>query len=400
MLYPVLICAGISLFGISTFWLVSLTLTDMLIFILIIYALVKNRIFFRGIIFYIMAFFTMIALLSGFINAITDYSTFAINNFIANYLRIIGLFGMVSLLPPLQNKIGHNKLAMATLWIVRIHALFVLADAFFTNPFDWSGSHITLNQTLTDFNRPRGLFTEPSFFGIYTGISLFYILQVQCNTKKFFLNQWTYLFRNGYDSINFSICCNSFCFFLFEYFRTQKNSFSFKNLVSLILLFFIATFLGSRFQKESSTGINLKYVTDKVSHFRYGVNDENIRVRILGGFILSNHILQKSPLLGVGLGGANQNRLLSSLGVLYKGKTTSEDVSFGAGSVMPISVFIATGLLGTLLYIFIFIFLLISSKSNIIGKGFIAVWFMWGNAFAPMIWWYVTFGISFNYKQK
>ena len=191
-----------------------------------------------------------------------------------------------------------------------------------------------------------------------------------------------------------------FVFFLFEYFRTQKNSFSFKNLVSLILLFFIATFLGSRFQKESSTGINLKYVTDKVSHFRYGVNDENIRVRILGGFILSNHILQKSPLLGVGLGGANQNRLLSSLGVLYKGKTTSEDVSFGAGSVMPISVFIATGLLGTLPYIFIFIFLLISSKSNIIGKGFIAVWFMWGNAFAPMIWWYVTFGISFNYKQK
>ena len=175
MFYPILICAGISLFSVSTFWFVSLTLADMLIFTLIAYALIKNRIIFRGIVFYVMAFFVIVALFSGFKNGIMDYSTFAINNFIANYLRIIGLFGMVTLLPPLQNKIGHNKLAMATLWIVRIHALFVLADAFFTNPFDWSGSHITLNQTLTDFNRPRGLFTEPSFFwNLYWYIFILY----------------------------------------------------------------------------------------------------------------------------------------------------------------------------------------------------------------------------------
>ena len=401
MLYPVLICAGISLFGISTFWLVSLTLTDMLIFILIIYALVKNRIFFRGIIFYIMAFFTMIALLSGFINAITDYSTFATNNFIANYFRIVGLFGMVSLFPPLQNKIGHTKLAIATLWIVRMHALFVLADAFFTNPFDWSGSEMMLNQRSIDFNRPRGLFVEPSFFGIYTGLSLFYILQVQCNTKKLFFKPLDLLFIGlAMIASTSASAVILFLFFLFEYFRTQKKSFSFKRLGSLILLFLVATSLGNQFQKETSTGINLQYVINKVSHFRYGFKDENIRVRILGGFILSNQILQKSPLLGIGLGGENQNRFLSSLGVLYEGKITSEDVLFGPGSVMPISVFIATGLLGTLLYILIFIFLLVSSKSNIIGKSLIAVWFMWGNVFAPMIWWYVTSGISFNYKKK
>ena len=355
----------------------------------------------RSPVFYAIIFFAIVSFLSGMANSILDY-TFITGNFLANYIRIFGLVGMVLLLPPLQKKIGHNRLAKATLWVLRIHAILIIADAFFPNPLDWSGSNIMLSERIVDFNRPRGLFVEPSFFGIYAGLSLLYILQIEKNIgKRYFTTLDIILFSLSMITSTSASAIALLFLFLYELFKRYGKFNPGKLFMSLFAIFLIVGLLSSRFQKSTWTGINLGYVIEKVGNLRYGIKDENIRVRIFGGLIFSLKVIEDYPLLGVGLGGENQNRILRRMGILVEGpNVTSEQIAYGPGSVMPISVLVHTGLIGLIPYIFIFLWIVKSSRSSLIGKSLIAVCFMWGNAFAPMVWWYICLGISTNtYKN-
>ena len=107
----------------------------------------------------------------------------------------------------------------------------------------------------------------------------------------------------------------------------------------------------------------------------------------------------KSPFFGIGLGGKNQDRILRRMDILYADRTPSEEMAFGPGSVMPISVAIQTGLIGLVFYLLVFFSVVFKVKSRLIGKSLVAVFFMWGNAFAPIVWWYVSLGISMSNKK-
>ena len=347
-----------------------------------------------------MIFFAISSFLSGFFNTINDH-TFFTGNFLANYFRVFGILGMILLFPPLQNKIGHDRLAIATLWVLRIHATLIIADAFFVNPINWEGSTMVLAKSGNDFNRPRGLFIEPSFYGIYAGISLLYILQIERNMKIRILKLWDIIFFSlSLIASTSASAIGLLILFLYEIFRNYGRISPGKIMLSLSTLVLIIIILSSRFQQSTWTGLNVKYVVEKVGSLRYGIQNENIRVRIFGGWIFAGKIIEEYPLLGVGLGGENQNRILRRMGEFHEGKVTSEQIAYGPGSVMPISVIIFTGLIGLIPYLYSLFWVIKSSSSRLIGKGLIAICFMWGNAFAPIIWWYVCLAISINYNKK
>ena len=120
-----------------------------------------------------MALFLSIAILvSGILNLVTDQG-FYFGNFLINYIRIIGIIMTLFFLPSLLRRIGQERMVLGTLWVVRLHAVLIIADSFFYNPFMWVGSGISLNLSGSEFSRPIGLFGEPSFFSVYMGLVLF-----------------------------------------------------------------------------------------------------------------------------------------------------------------------------------------------------------------------------------
>ncbi len=400
VLHIFLLCAGLSLFSFTVSAGITVTLTDLIIIFSIIYSFIINRSYQLSPVLIAMTFFAITSFLSGFLNTINDH-TFFTGNFLANYFRVLGILGMILFFPPLQNKIGHDRLALGTLWTLRIHAILIFADAFFVNPINWEGSSMVLAKSGNDFNRPRGLFIEPSFYGIYAGISLLYILQIERNFKINILKLWDIiLFSLSLIASTSASAIGLLILFLYEIFRKYGRISPGKIMISLSALSLIVIILSSRFQQSTWTGLNVKYVIEKVGSLRYGLQNENIRVRIFGGWIFAGKIIEEYPLFGVGLGGENQNRILRRMGEFHEGNVASEQIAYGPGSVMPISVVIFTGFLGLIPYLYTLFWVIKSSSSRIIGKGLIAICFMWGNAFAPIIWWYVCLGISVNYNKN
>lgn len=402
--YVVAICACISLFSVSISGFLTLSLSDLIIGLLLVYALTINKLTFKGPELYAIVFFALAALFSGLMNSIFEYD-FAAANFLVNYVRIIGLVGMILLIPPIQTHIGHDKLARATLWVLRVHAILLIADAFFENPLNWTDSGITLSQNNEFvprglFGRPRGLFIEPSWYGIYTGISILYICQIEKNYKIKYLNTYDIILiclsliaSTSLSAIGLLIL------FIYELIRKSGKFNSLKIIGSLGALILLLVFFANRFERETRTGINLIYVVSKVGNLRHGFNNENISTRLGGSFLTSLKVIDDSPYYGIGLGAKNQNRLLKKLGEKVEGFKTSEETTYSM-TVMPASALTATGLIGFIPYTLIFLLMFISKKTLILGRGLVAIWFMWGNAFSPMIWWYICLGLSLKYSKS
>ena len=394
------ICACISLFSIAPVSIrgfITVAISDIIIGILLIYGFFINRSYSKSPISYFVLAFVLSTYISGLVNVLTDH-TFFPKNFLTNYIRIVGLLGMVFLLPSFLNKIGHKQIAKSTLWILRIHVALIFLDAYFVNPFTFVGSKIALAESGIDYHRPRGMFAEPSFFGIYAGLSSLYILQVEKNLNHIIFTFVDILMIILSLIISTSVSSIAFMLlFLIEILRYRKLRF---NTLSLLVISSTLVFvLSSSFQTAKSAGLNAKYIIEKVGQLRLGAKDENIRVRILGGFIFASKIIEESPFLGIGLGGKNQDRVLRRMDILYADGTSSEEMAFGPGSVMPISVVVSTGLIGLVFYLLVFFSVVFKVKSRLVGKSLVAVFFMWGNAFAPIVWWYVSLGISMSNKK-
>lgn len=77
---------------------------------------------------------------------------------------------MIFLLPPLVRRMGHDRLAQGTLWVVRLHALLLIADSFFLHPVEWNAEGVTWAPGGGEFHGPFSLFGEPSFFAVYMGL--------------------------------------------------------------------------------------------------------------------------------------------------------------------------------------------------------------------------------------
>ena len=158
---------------------------DLTIFILLLYSFLKLRMIVWSTVAKMSLLLSIAILLSGILNLVTDQD-FYFGNFLINYVRIIAIVMVLFFLPSLLRRIGHKEMVLGTLWVIRLHALLIIADSFFYNPIMWVGSGIAWNLSGNEFSRPIGLFGEPSFFSVYMGIVLFYVLQGEKNLNMSF----------------------------------------------------------------------------------------------------------------------------------------------------------------------------------------------------------------------
>jgi hypothetical protein len=393
LIFPTCIAVGISCFSIFNQLSLpilgqSLTLAvaDIVIALLLLYALWDNPFTIRSPVVYATLCLAGVTLLSGTANAWTD-PTFDLGDFSIDYVRIVGLVVMVSLLPSLARKLGHDRLAQGTLWAVRLHVFLVLADTMFGSPLTFeSGGVALLSQGAAGFSsRPLGLFGEPSFFAIYVGLSLAYILQVERNTAARYIRVSDIVLIGlalvGSTSISSFLVLVAFLLYLVTRsgLRDRAKISVGVAVFALSLSLFVRT--SDTVQRENWENLVRRVWAIQPLQFV----DGSSRQRLIGSSLMTMRVLEDAPLLGRGVGGKNLNRLYDRYeeGFMPFSLTT-----------IPAQVIAAIGIIGLLPFVFVCGWMLAARETRLIGLSFVAVAFMWGGAFEQILWWYVCLGVS------
>ena len=361
----------------------TLAITDVVIGLLLLYALVANRLTLRSPILGAMLFLAGVAFLSGVVNAWTD-RTFDAGDFSIDYIRILGLVAMVFLLPSLLRRMGHDRLAQGTLWVVRLHALLVIADSFLMSPINWSGVGIARSELVIDYPRPRGFFVEPSFFGIYMGLSLFYILQVERNMRARYIGVFDIILVSLALIISTSISSIGVLGLFLLVLARRRGMLSKAKILMAVVVFAVSFGLLVTTFPGRGPGKNWEYFTG-----RFSFADTSGQQRLIGSSLLVFEVLNEAPLLGTGLGGTNVRRLLDRYW-----QSDSQRIVPLSTTIIPATVIATIGIIGLLPFVFIYGWMLRTRQTRLIGISLLAVAFMWGGPFEPILWWYICLAVS------
>jgi len=374
---------------------IFLAVSDIVVGLLLLYAVVRNRLVTPSVIAYAGLFFCGVSLLSGMSNELTDL-TFNIGNFLTNYIRLGGVVVMLFLLPSIIGRIGHDRLAHATLWMVRLHTFLICLDVVWVSPLVWSANGVEWGTSYLEFDsasgvmRPAGLFGEPSFFVVYMTISLFYILQVERNTGTRYIHPFDIVFFSSVLVVSASLSA----FLLLVLFlgalcvggfgKNKGKLFIGLGSFVLFLVIFATVFSGT------NMGKNLAYIANRVTNIQpHQFLDSSARQRLLGSSLLALEVLNDSPALGVGVGGRNLNRLFDRYWQYDPNRIAPLSLT-----ISPALVLSAVGTLGFLPFLFIHIWILSVPETRFLGLGLTAVAIMWGGVFEPVIWWHFCLAVS------
>ena len=408
LIFPTYIALGISFFQIYIrLYLpgvgqhLTIAVTDIVIGLLLLVGAAKYRLATRSPVGYAMLFFAGVSLLSGIVNLQTDRS-FDFGDFLMEYIRIVGLVAMVFLLPSVIRRVGHDRLAQSVLWVARLHAVLVCVDVAVVSPFVWSETGISLGKsylesdTESGVRRAAGLFTEPSFFAVYMAVSLFYILQVERNTGARYIRAFDIVFFSSAMLVCGSVSA-TLATALFILALAMRSGVAHKLKVSIaVAVFAVLVGLGATTFQDTIVGRNLAYVGHRVSSIGpLGIMDSSGRQRLIGSSLLAVEVLKEGPLLGTGLGGTNLRRLMERYWQYDPRRIAILGLHF-----IPATVIAATGILGLLPFIFILGWILRAPETRLIGISLVAVAFMGGGAFEPMIWWQICLAVSIRGAYK
>ena len=376
---------GISLFSFSIFpnsLPITLAYADVVIGLLLVYSLIRIGRFTPNSICYATLAFAMVILLSGIVNIWRD-ATFDIGNFAANYIRVIALVGIVFLLPPLLRRIGHDRLATATMWVVRLQCAVVLADSVSLIPAAWKLSPEILT-------RPIGMFDEPGWFGVWLGLSVFYVIQVQRNLKRQYIGPLDIGLvvvsviastgMRGVIIIGFAMAL----LFITMGMRTRLRVLS-----GIFLTVGVLAFATEMFP-DTGPGWGWDYVAGRGRNFSpFNMKDGSTQSRIDASGRLTYLLINDAPLLGTGLGGANQERL-----ALRYYDPALPNLPVPSSDTMPTLALATGGLPGLLLFVFIVARVVMLPDTRLLGIGFALVAFAWGGLFESVIWWYFALAVA------
>jgi hypothetical protein len=396
LIVPTFIALGVSLFGFfvrfsSPFGqTLTLAVTDMVIGLLLLDRVFRNRlIIVRSPVAYAVLCFAGVSLLSGIVNLWTD-RTFDFGDFWIDYVRIIGLVAMVFLLPSVMRQIGHDRLAQSILWVMRLHAFLVFTDSLIALPLNWSADGVSWALGASDFTRPRGLFAEPSFFAVYMGLSLFYLLQVERNTRTRYIRLSDIILFSlalvASDSVSAVVVLGVF---LMALAMRSGLKYRAKIAVGVTLSAVLFGLFAIAFQ-DTGPGRHWNNTVRRVSAvLPHQFEDGSSRQRLLGSSLTMLEVLSEAPLLGTGLGGTNLNRLMERYWQYDPYRLVALSLT-----TIPANVIAATGLLGFLTFVFIYGWTLKTPETRLIGLSLIAMAFLWGGAFEPILWWHVCLAVS------
>ncbi len=272
--------------------------------------------------------------------------------------KVFVVMVMAFTFPIFFSKISYFQLFNALIFVLRFHILLIFLDAVFYSPIDWGDTGVILNERDVDYDRPRGVFGEPSRFAIFQSILLATILFLDYRFKEIKLK--SYDFFLGVASIMVStslfgavvsvILLTQYLFYKLSQSssltRTRTvNVFTIFSLITIAVIFFI--FFGSQFEYIQSRFMNV-----------IAFSDGSTRARIIGGYLSFIDVLQNQPFSGYGGGNFNQQINIDESLVIEKYSTVAGNVVLNNTTFLS-AISIASGIIPVLFLFSIFIYTLI-----------------------------------------
>ena len=388
LVFVAMVVFGASLFGTFLFRSpIAVAIPDVVLGGFILYGITISRRIALGPIPWLVSALAVAVLLSGVVNSLRN-PLFDAGNFLTNYVRIIGIVGFMILSVPILRRIGPDALRSGTLWAVRINAMALLTDAIGLLPVWLSPSSLLLE-------RPTGFFLEPGHFGVYVAFAMFYLIQLDRNSNhrqiRFVdvaLMAGSIIISTGFRGL-FLLLVISIAMVGWGGIRSQAKWLA--SLVALVLLLFAWMSLAP----NSSVSQNVESVLSRIpSVLPSQFSDDSGRERVFGTWDLTIALINRAPIFGIGLGGANELQ-----GAYYLDSDLIFLNSFGdldsPGSFNLLTTVLQTsGVIGTAFFLLILLKMAVTYETRWIGFGFIAIGMVWGAIFESFIWWNVALAVS------
>ena len=274
--------------------------------------------------------------------------------------KVFVVMAMAFTFPKFFSKISHFQLFDALIFVLRLHVLLVFLDTIFYSPIDWGDNGVILNERIVDYNRPRGVFGEPSRFAIFQSILLSTILffshrfkEIELKSYDIFLGATSLIISTSmFGAVMFVIFLTQYLLYIFiKQFNSQAVTsikiflYAVFLLITIITIFFI--FFDEQFEYVKSRFMN-------VITFR----DGSARGRIIGGYLSFIDVLQNQPFSGYGGGSLNELNNFDQTIEIEKYRNEFGKVYLNNTTFLS-AITIASGIIPPLLLFSIFVYILI-----------------------------------------
>ena len=272
--------------------------------------------------------------------------------------KVFVVMVMAFTFPIFFSKISYFQLFNALIFVLRFHILLIFLDAVLYSPIDWGDTGVILNERDVDYDRPRGVFGEPSRFAIFQSILLATILfldyrfkEIKLKSYDFFLGVASIMVSTSLFGVVVSvILLTQYLFYKLSQSssltRTRTvNAFTIFSLITIAVIFFI--FFGTQFEYIQSRFMNV--IT---------FSDGSTRGRIIGGFLSFIDVIQNKPFSGYGGGSLNEQINIDQITVVDKYTTASGNTVVANNTTFLSAISIASGIFPVLLLYSIFIYTL------------------------------------------
>jgi len=395
MLLAVLIVFGVSLFSVSYPWdsYIPFTLagSDIAIGATLLYAAARVGRLALNPTTYAAGLLAVAVLFGGVINVLLD-SAFDTTSFAINYVRVIALVLMVLLLPPLITRVGNERFARATMWVVRVQCVLVLVD--WAYPIQLG----LFSPEAEELSRASGLFVEPGWFGIWLGFSVFYLGQAQKNLKVRYLGVFDIALIGTSVIISTGMRGVLMVGLAFAVLFVMDGRFRRRALSAVAIVIIVIFGVERRFADANSltraglstevlapgvAGATWEYVRHGLTGFNpLAISDASAVEGISASVRLVNIVLTDKP-WGIGLGGGNIDQVRSR----YYDPNAA---IVPAAKMMWVEALSAAGLPGFFILALLIIRMTMLRETRIMGIGFIIGGVLWFGLFDTMVWWYIT----------
>lgn len=280
----------LSLWGIlfqTPFGLISIT--DIVVIIIAIIQILRAKLFHFD---KSRLFFLILIIYLFFLGIFFSFnSEFYIINHYKNLLRV--LFSFIFICSLEFDKILRDKdsLKKIIIFTLNFHSILLILDYFFQLPISWNGYTYF---GISDFQRPRGLYPEPSFAAITIILNLFLLLTL----NEFKLKKTILGFAALVISTSLIGILGAALLFLVSLIKSPKeNIFQLRTIFLIILIVITFTLIS-------------EYVLSRITLY-----DGSFLKRFYGSYLTLNYILANYPWFGLGLGSDNYD-LIPTLSTL------------------------------------------------------------------------------------
>lgn len=378
-----------------------ISVTDITVLFLLSYSLI----FHQKILLNWMLFFTLIFGFYIFVANIINMQIeqdFSSEGFFRNYLRVVAVMIMITLIPSLLKEFELKKLLKGILFALKFHGILLIVDPFVIYPWTFSDYGLILGTETNDVlpaERARGLWMEPSYASAFIGMMMVLVLQYERNTKERIatISDYFILFLALLATASVTGASVAGILIIMNLMVHRKRLFKATSLVKTISLSLIAIPI-MVFVLASS----FVFITDRLSA---GLAGGSTLQRLVGSTLFTLDIMEEKPLLGSGLGGKNQQAFLDKYGepllattlqqadgeaVLSQSATTFWAALSGAGGLPTLLIF----------YLLILGNLILDKRTFFVGTMIFFLGISKGGVFDVSLWFIIAAAVSFRYIRE